>query len=1159
MLSIGQVTINEVCPRNINVITDEFNKYEDWIELYNNSDTTVNLSLWGISDSRKEIKFKFPNYEIQPEEHLVIMASGRNLKHIINHWETIIFAEDTWKYLVPTQSVDPEWTSLQFDDTEWLEGQGGFGHADGDDNTILNDTVFTVYIRKHFSIIDSSAIDDAILHVDYDDAFIAYINGQEVARSNVGCPDVPASYTELASDIHHAQMYQGGSPEKFLIAKEKLSTILKSGDNVLAIQGLNAWHNNATSSLIPFLSLGINDTTSHYSTPPQWFDMPQSYFHSNFKLSGEGETVYLFNPDSLVIDSLSYNKLLQTNNSIGSISDGTGERGYFTTPTPNNTNTNGKHNYTTAPFFTLESGFFESPQIVYILTNMFNATIRYTIDGTLPNESSPEYTGAINIDSTLVLRARVFVDNFLPGEVISKSYFIGEDIQLPVVSLTTDPANLFDWESGIYVKGPNAENDFPYYGANFWYDWEKPAFFEFFEDNHQKVIGQQIGIKIHGSVSRGYDMKSLRITARSAYGKSSLDYKFFKNKDITKFKKLVLRNSGQDFNKAHFRDALMNINVREGTDIDIMDYRPAVVFINGQYWGIHNIREKIGTDYIEENHGADSDNVDLLMDNVITIEGDYTHYWHMVDFLESQLNFNEASYDSLSKLLDIKNYTDYFMSEIYYKNQDWPNNNIKYWRPKTADGKWRYIMFDTDAGLGMAGSTSYNELHRILHGNIQWTYNHKILRKLLQYDVYKNYFINRYADLLNTKFTPQHMSSIIDSTVSLLESDMPRHFAKWGGSMNEWYAEINKINNFVDLRCNYQRQHIKEEFYLTDTVSIVLNVMPENSGKINISTLTPDNYPWEGVYFNGNSVPIKAIAEEGYLFSHWDSTAIIVDTLVNSLILDLDTIYHITAHFIEDTISNTNSITFSEINYKSSEEMDAGDWFEINNFSTDTINISGYIFKDNNNEHRFIFPTETKILPDSFLVVAQDIGKFRTIYPDIENITGPFNFGLGSTEDQLRLLTADSTTLLAMTYQNTYPFPATVMGTGRTLELDNKEIDLNNGLNWFAGCIGGSPGRGYTECEEESTEDLQYVVNDIVLHSIIVYPNPAKEKINIILPQLESSFIFTLYDMYGHPVINKTNITNSKITISINNLSSGIYILDINNGRESYREKLIIQ
>lgn len=1155
----GQITINELSARNFSTIPDEFSEYEDWIELYNNTDTTVNILSWGISDDKDTIKFRFPSYNLEAHNHLLLMASGRNLNHIINHWETAIFAEDEWKYLVPFQTVNPEWNTLQFDDTKWEEGQGGFGHANGDDNTILHDTVFTVYIRKKFTIADSSLIEDAILHVDYDDAFIAYINGQEVARSNVGCPDVPAAYTTLAANIHYAQMYQGGYPEKFLIPKEELSSLLKNGENILAIQGLNAWHNNSTSSLIPFLSFGIKDTTTLFSPTPEWFNASQNYFHTNFKLSGESETTYLFSPDSIIIDTLSYNTILQTNHSIGCLPDGASTKGYFSSPTPGYENSDGEANYTTAPFFTLESGFFESQQIVYILTNMFESTIRYTIDGSLPDESSPIYTGMLNIDTTLVLRARVFVDNFLPGEVISKSYFINEETELPIVSLITDPDNFFDWETGIYVKGPNASNNFPYYGANFWNDWEKPAYFEFFENNHQKVIGQNIGVKIHGSVSRGYDMKSLRINARGVYGKSRLNYKFFPNKDITAFKKLVLRNSGQDFNRSHFRDGLMNINVREETDNDIMDYRPAVLFINGQYWGVHNIREKIGSDYTEENHGVDSDNIDLLMDNIITIDGDYTHYWHMVEFLKSQMNFNEASYDSLSKLLDIKNYTDYFMTEMYYKNQDWPNNNIKYWRPKTENGKWRYIMFDLDAGLGMAGSTSYNELNRILHGNIQWTYNHKILRKLLQYNNYKKYFINRYADLLNTKFTPEHLNSKIDSIVNILDNEMPRHFEKWGSSMNSWYYEINKITNFVSFRGNYQRQHIKEEFNLVDTVSVVLNTQPQNSGRINISTITPKNYPWSGIYFNGNSVPIKAIPEEGYLFSHWDSTAIIPDTLTPELLLNLDTIYHLTANFIEDTVNHQiKNLTISEINYKSSDELDAGDWFELYNYNSDTLDISGFEFKDSNNSNSFIIANETKILPDSFLVVVQDLEKFTAIYPEVNNITGPFLFGLSSSEERLRLYSPDNTLQIDMTYRNELPFPTNVSATGRTLELDNIEGDLNNGFNWFAGCIGGSPGKGYVECEN-NTDGLQNIFSEIVSQTILVFPNPTKENITIVIPTTKKGFKCRLYNIYGDLVLQNNSLINTSTTISLKNLKPGIYILDIYNSQERVREKIIVQ
>jgi len=936
--------------------------------------------------------------------------------------------------------------------------------------------------------------------------------------------------------------------------------MIHEGENTLAIAGVNAWNNHGNFSFIPFLSFAIKDSSRFFEMPPDWFSIAPYHFHTNFKLSGKGEAVFLSTPEGHLADSMDYSAIIQTGHSLGRRNNKHHTKHYFDSPTPGRSNPSGKKNYTTEPYITFESGFYEEAINVRILSNMFESTIHYTLNGNPPNKNSPIYKNPLTIDSTVVLRARAFVEDYLPGKIATRTFFINEDVQMPVFSISINPQYLWDPEEGMYVKGKNAEPGFPYYGANFWEDWERPAHVEYFNDQHKKVMGQQVGLKIHGSVSRAYNMKSLRLNARGIYGDSRMRYQFFPGKENKAYKKLVLRNSGQDFNKSHFRDGLMNKMVQNKTHIDNMAYKPTVVFLNGQYWGIHNMREKIGKWYVGDNHPeANIENLDMLFDNIKVIEGDYTHYWHMIDFLDHTMNFGEHSYDSLQQLLHIKNYTDYFAAEIYYMNHDWPNNNIKYWRPRKDKGRWRYIMFDLDPGMGMIRSPSYNNLERVLNDDIPFVDNHRILRKMLQYKNYKHYFINRFADLLNTVFKPENVQSSIDSVLAQIEEEMPRHMKKWNGSMDIWHDNVNEIRTFADERTDHQFQNIMEEFNLEDTVRLTLKIKPEGTGIVKLSTLTPSTYPWSGIYFDGCPVPFEAKGKKDYLFSHWESNGTISDTLTKSQEINFRETDTLIAHFIDDTIpQKRQKLTISEINYRSADSLDAGDWIELYNYGDDIIDLGNWWLKNGEESHIYEIPWNISLAPDSFLVIANNLEKFHSNYPDVGNVIGPFEFGFDSNGEAIRLFDANEEQYLEMTYDDEAPWPDNVSGTGRTLQLGHPQADLNNPGSWFAGCVGGSPGRPYEKCKEE-TGKITSTPQQRTNLKFKVYPNPARERIHILIPRGQEKTMYRMYDLYGQLIKEDPNLNTGKNTLLTGRLKPGVYILQLISGEEKIQERVVIQ
>jgi hypothetical protein len=1159
--SFSQILINEVSPRNASILADEYGEYEDWIELYNAGSETINLKDYAISDNLNEPgKWIFPEISIQSDSFLVILASGNDRKAIVNHWETVIKAEDVWKYFAANENPDPNWNELDFMDDNWLEGPGGFGRGDDDDNTIIADSIRTIWIRKEFTLQDTSLIDYLLFHIDYDDAFVAYLNGVEIARDNIGWAGKIENWNDFGWDIHEAQMFQGGLPSEFVIDQQLFKSIINEGNNVLAIQCLNAWGNHGNSSFIPFLSVGINNDSFTYQTVPDWFEEKKVFLHSNFNLSAEGETIILSNENGVQIDYVEF-PYLQADHSWGRETDGSSTNKYFGIPTPGFSNSFSQAfpGYTKQPLLNMDGGFYSASLNILISNYLSGDTIRFTRDGSIPNDTSELFTEIIDIDTSTVIKARVFKSGFLPGEVDANTYIMNYESNLPVFSISMNPFDLWDWDEGIYVLGPNAEPGFPHFNANFWQDWEKPIHIEYYDTTQQLAFEQDCGVKIHGNYSRAYPMKSLRILANGKYGKANFDYPFFKDKDINQFRRFVLRNSGQDDGVTQFRDGFIQKLFQEDTQIDIQDYEPAVVFLNGKYWGIHNIREKIDRYYIRDNFGVHPDSVHLLRDNINAVEGSYYDYAEMIAYIKGLPVVDSIALDSISKLIDLDNFTDYFCAEMFIINADWPNNNIKYWKSFSDTARWRYIMTDTDFGFGLYSSPSGNELHRILHGTINFTDNHRIFRRLVQNTEYRRYFINRSADIFNTILYPENVSKKVFEFKEGIENEILVHQERWGGVYSIWESNVNDLIDFAEARPAFVRQDYIQEFSLEKLVDVGLDVNNTEYGNIKINTIIPDSLPWQGIYFDGNPIDLLAIADTGYFFSHWSSNAVVdgLDTLQKKLQINVDTNVIFKAHFIQDTI--VPALVFSEINYHSIDSLDAGDWVEIRNLDSIAHNLSNWVFKDGLDDHEFVIADQTTLEVGENLVLVRDLDKFSQIYPEVQNVDGPFEFGLSALGDQLRLFRPSGIMVLNMEYASEFPWPVNVNETGKTIELKDSTLLYAEAENWFAGCYGGSPGEYYSECDTVGIEDFY------MQHSNFrIYPNPANNNFVLIVDGIsEAEIEIKIFNATLNTVLYRTiqinTSDNSHFDFDVSNFPKGLYFIRIQSDKLNAIQKLIIQ
>lgn len=619
-------------------------------------------------------------------------------------------------------------------------------------------------------------------------------------------------------------------------------------------------------------------------------DRTEPLLHSNFKLSKDGETLTLFTASGAVADIMILPKL-HLNHSAGSTTDGSQLKGIFKDPTPGTSNQNASvfTGYVSKPIFSKPPGFYNGPCILE-LTGTPGGIIHFTTDGSKPDELSPVYASPFVLAATTVLRA-ITISNVsieLPSEIVTNSYFINYETTLPLFSISTAPANLWDWNTGIYVSGPNASPNYPYYGANFWQDWEILAQIEFYDENGERQINQQAGVKINGgSSNRSKPMKSLRLTNKSEYGTTGFKYSFFEEKAIDDFKIIVLRNSSGDFNKTHFRDGSLHKLMIGKTDIDLSAYKPSAVFLNGIYHGVHNIREKISKHYLAENYGIDVDNIDLLEEDSLVIEGDFSAFNSMHTFITTNDMSDQDKFSVAAELIDTRSLCDYYIAETFLSNIDWPYNNLKLWRVKEPVSKFRYILIDLDIALGNNGwaPADYDILGRIMGTYGDNNRHVQIFRSLLKNNAFREYYINRYADLVNTLFSSQNMEDHINKVRNVLYPEMPLHFNKWGNDMAGWDNEIyNVVMPHIYDRPAFAMEQVRQVFDLYGIVSVELDVWPADAGAIHINTITPGPLPWKGNYFNGNPVTITVEPKPGFTFVKWVSDKIAITDAASKML-----------------------------------------------------------------------------------------------------------------------------------------------------------------------------------------------------------------------------------------------------------------------------------
>jgi hypothetical protein len=608
-----------------------------------------------------------------------------------------------------------------------------------------------------------------------------------------------------------------------------------------------------------------------------------SDLHTNFALDNDGEDIFL--TDGVVVIQSVTLPNTELNHSSGLSNDQLGAWWIFGSPTPgeSNSTSQGYTGYASSPAILATSGFYPGPFLAEIDVPA-GTQVHYTFDGSEPNLSDPLYEGPVIVAQNLSVRAKAFANDLLPSISVSRTYFINEDFTLPVLNILADSTTLFDETDGIYMLGNNAESSFPYYGANFWEPTQIPIYAEYFDADGNLVFGQRAGGMIEGGWSRGNPKKSFRIMLdHDAYGDGRQNLVLMPSKpNINQFRSFVARNGGNGWNSVLFRDAFEQRFAKE-LHVEYNGYHPMVLMINGEYWGVYEFRERQDKHYVASNTGVDDDEMDFIRFNddvhnvpyLKVLEGSGEGFYQLYDYCVATFMDEPQVFGQLDSMLDLPNYMDYFITQTLFANNDWIGgwtNNIKMWRPNNPVGKWRYILWDMDFGLCFFNGSWQNKITETR--NPPAANEHAfIFDQMLYNQTFRFNFINRYADLLNTTFKAEPFYESLMDMKNQVYPEMERDFNRWGNNnVDNWENQVNDLMTCFSERRTNTPAHIIEEFNLTDSLHIVLDVYPPDAGAIQISSIIAPQYPWDGLYFQDVVVPFDAIAGGGFTFSHWESS-----------------------------------------------------------------------------------------------------------------------------------------------------------------------------------------------------------------------------------------------------------------------------------------------
>lgn len=752
-VNMGGLRINEVMPMNRETLPDGDGDYSDWIELYNGGDTAANLEGFSLSDTEgKPGRWRFPAVTLQPDEYLIVFASGKNRREAGGELHT---------------------------NFRLSAGDGAVRLYDADEREIA---------RLGCAV---SEADVSVSLADSGETTLLYAPTPGYANRQDGIPVELPALTQNAQGLYINEL--------------------------MNVHGGDDWAElvNASGAEIDLSGMGLSDNPAR---PRKWqfpsgASLPagatllvslagegaktQAPYNASFKLS-TGETLCLSTRDGTVIDRVKL--YAQPLNVSYGRADGEARYRYFAQPTPGTPNASQSYaNQTRKVTFSQKGGLRAETSLTVELASEGGAAIFYTTDGSLPTPASQRYTGPLTLNATTTVRAIASLDGALPSEQSAATYVLGE----------SHPGMYTVCVSGDYEKliGPNGCMNTGLKAD------DCDVFVEIYDAEGNALIGQACNFMVSGHSSREkYPQKAFRLKARAEYGDSRFRAKLFSNRDYTVFKSLTLRASGQDNQETHMKDSVLQ-QLAADTGVMYLESEVAVVYIDGQYWGLYNLRERVTPVTVAQFEGwSDPDDI-ILLRRTNSEQGSPDSYLKMMKWLAGANLSDPSDMATLRQYVDVENYLDYVALEMYLSNLDL--SNVRCYCSPSIGAKWKWILFDLDLSYRVDRNTPRDWLTPGGVGTITQQDNTMFV-KLMESAEMRDQFLRRMGDLLRTTFSAENVVSRIQARYDLIAPEMEANCARWGWSVSSWQKAGSKFVSFAKSRPKKLVEYLVASFGLSN-------------------------------------------------------------------------------------------------------------------------------------------------------------------------------------------------------------------------------------------------------------------------------------------------------------------------------------------------------
>lgn len=809
--------INEIISNNKHSYPNKNLEYYDIIELYNDNDYDINLGGFYLSDNKNDLrKFEFPSVIINSKDYLIVYASGENYYDedeihtnfkLNNNGETLILSDNSLNVLSKITYKETMYdTSYGYNESEYVYFYNSTPNAKNTGEYSINP------IKKEIS-------NTKIKISNYEDKKLELYNDED--------KDINLDNYYISNNLN--DLYYNKISNIVIKAKDKAiidfdiensNTIILSNNKKEEIDRVTINHDNLKSIIInevsatpsSFIELKnitnndislkdyeISDNKEIKVALDNVVIRANSYYvlypdKLGFSINNSNEVLTLYKGEE-VIDTFNVSKL---NDGISTGINDLGNRVYYKDITMGSDNSNNYYlGYSLVPYFSLDGGYIEKGSNVSLKTNN-DSEIYYTIDGSMPNRNSLKYENDITIDKTMTIKAISYKDNYLESDVVSRTFFTDRRHTLPVVSISTESYNLFG-SSGIIT--------------NYRQDSERVVSFEFYEKNGSLGTSFVSGIKLSGMDSRERDQKSISVYLRKRYGLKEVSYPFFNDTTPKTYSSFLLRNSGEDPFRVRIMDAVLTKTL-DGMNIDKQDYRPVVLYLNGEYYGLYNLREKLNSDYVVTNFEYEKDGIDVIKYRTPT-HGTISNFNEIVSYISNNDVTKTSVYEYIKSKIDIEELINYVIVEAYYGNTDL--GNIRYWKSSEND-KWRFMLYDLDWSLWNTNiSFAYPINSEQIPAATYLPSVYTITKKLYQNSEFRDLYLKSIASALKNNFNKDKMCDLVDELSLEIKDEIPYHIAKWKDikSYDSWQSNLSRFKNAIKLRYDTVVNRLKSEFNLS--------------------------------------------------------------------------------------------------------------------------------------------------------------------------------------------------------------------------------------------------------------------------------------------------------------------------------------------------------